>query len=325
MKRSVPLIRKLMIVSLLHIILIVLLIGQLSIPPLGQAATPSAQDSKGSPFRGPGTGAVPAQSDLASKKVLILYSEDRAHPAHELTDRGIRSAFRSNKLFKGQLYTEYLDMSRFSGPANARVFADYLGRKYAGIKIDTIITVYLAALDFLTGKEGNVFPGVPIVACEIDRSIAENLERSPLRHLITGVILGDNAEGVLDSAFRMKPGTKRIALVGGTSPSDVFGEMILRRGLTLYARKLDLIDLTKLPMQEILARVGSLPPDTIVLYSAIFTDGAGKSFVPREALALISQAANAPVFGLYDTFLGYGIVGGHLVSFEQQGCAHIYS
>ena len=72
-------------------------------------------------------------------------------------------------------------------------------------------------------------------------------------------------------------------------------------------------------MQETLARVGSLPPDTIVLYSAIFTDGAGQSFVPREALSLISRAANAPVFGLYDSFLGYGIVGGRLVSFEQQG------
>ena len=259
------------------------------------------------------------QSALNAKNVLVLYSEDKAHPAHELTDRGIRAAFYSNKLFNGQLYTEYLDLSRFSRPANARVFADYLRRKYAGIKIDTIITIYLAALDFLTGKEGNVFPGVPIVACEIDRSTAENLERSPLHHLITGVILGDNTEGVLDSAFRMKPGTKRIALVAGTSPSDVFGEMILPRGLTLYARKLDLIDLTKLPMQEILARVGSLPPDTIVLYSAIFLDGAGQSFVPREALALISRAANAPVFGLYESFLGYGIVGGRLVSFEQQG------
>ena len=39
----------------------------------------------------------------------MLYSEDKAHPAHELTDRGIRAVFRSNKLFDVQLYTEYLD------------------------------------------------------------------------------------------------------------------------------------------------------------------------------------------------------------------------
>ena len=41
---------------------------------------------------------------VAEKNVLVLYSEDKAHPAHELTDRGIRSAFRSNKLFEVRLY-----------------------------------------------------------------------------------------------------------------------------------------------------------------------------------------------------------------------------
>jgi hypothetical protein len=48
------------------------------------------------------SGPVHAQSQpqaaLAGKSVLVLYSEDKAHPAHELTDQGIRSAFRSNTL-----------------------------------------------------------------------------------------------------------------------------------------------------------------------------------------------------------------------------------
>jgi signal transduction histidine kinase len=100
--------------------------------------------------------------------------------------------------------------------------------------------------------------------------------------------------------------------------------MIFRNALKPYAgkpypEKIDLIDLTKLPMQETLAGVGSLPPDTIVLYSSILRDGTGQSFVPREALSLVSRAANAPVFGFYETLLGFGIAGGRLVSFEQQG------
>ena len=254
-----------------------------------------------------------------AKRGLVLYSEDKAHPAHELTDGGIRAVFRSNKLFDVQLYTEYLDLSRFSGPGHTRAVTDYLGRKYAGSKIDVIISIYPAALDMFLGEARAGFPGVPIVACEITRIQAENLERSPSRHLITGVVLGDNIAGIVDSAFRLRPGTKRVALVAGTSRNDVASERIFRKGIEPYAKKIDLIDLTKLPMQETLARVSSLPPDTIVLYSAIFTDGAGQSFVPREALTLISRAANAPVFGLYESFLGYGIVGGRLVSFEQQG------
>jgi signal transduction histidine kinase len=263
----------------------------------------------------PSYGAEPRET----KRVLLLYSEDKAHPAHELTDRGIRSVFQSNKLFDVKLFTEYLDLARFSGPGHTHAVAKYLRLKYAASKIDAIISVYPAALDFLMGEEVNVFSGVPVVACEILRSSAKNLDRSPWRRFTTGVILGDNAARVLESALRMKPGTTRVALVAGTSDNDAYSEMIFRNALKPYAGKIDLIDLTKLPMQETLARVGSLPPDTIVLYSSIFRDGAGQTFVPRESLSLVSRAANAPVFGLYETQLGFGIVGGRLISFEQQG------
>jgi PAS domain S-box-containing protein len=256
---------------------------------------------------------------LPQKRVLLLYSEDKEHPATELTDAGIRAAFGSNKLFDVRLYSEHLDLSRFSGRGYTRTVTDYLGRKYADSKIDVIITIYPAALDMFLGEARAGFPGVPLVACDITRIQAESLEHSPSRRLATGVVLGDNIAGILDSAFRMKPGTKHIALVAGTSANDLASERIFRKGLESYAKEIDLIDLTKLPMPETLSRVGSLPPDTIILYSALFLDGAGQSFVPRAALSLISQAANAPVFGLYESYLGYGIVGGRLVSFEQQG------
>jgi PAS domain S-box-containing protein len=260
-----------------------------------------------------------AAESKETKAVLVLYSEDKAHPAHELTDKGIREAFRSNKLFHAQLYTEYLDLSRFSGPAHERALADYLHRKYSNSKIDAIIAVYPATIELLLGEARAAFPGVPIVACEVSRSYAESLNSSPSRSFVTGVVMGGNMAGMLEAALRMRPDTRRVALIAGTEPNDRYSEQVFRNGLKPYAGKLELIDLTKLPMEDILTRVRSLPPDTIVLYSGILRDGKGTNFVPREALSMVSQASNTPVFSLYDTFLGYGIVGGRLVSFEQQG------
>jgi PAS domain S-box-containing protein len=260
-----------------------------------------------------------AAESRETKAVLVLYSEDKAHPAHELTDQGIRAAFRSNKLFDVQLYTEYLDLSRFGSTAHVRSLAEYLRSKYSESKIDAIIAVYPAAVDFLRGEARAAFPGVPIVACEVFRPFAESLDSSPSRSFITGVIMGENIAGVLDAALRMRPHTKHVALISGTEPNDAYSEEVFRNGLKPYAGKLELIDLTRLPMEDILTRVGTLPPNTIVLYSTLFRDGAGKSFVPREALSTISKAANSPVFSLYDSYLGYGIVGGRLVSWGQQG------
>jgi PAS domain S-box-containing protein len=254
-----------------------------------------------------------------TKRVLVLYSEDKAHPAHGLTDQGIRSIFLSNTRFDIQLYSEYLDASRFSGPIIALAFADYLRRKYAGIKIDTVITVYPAAADFLLREAIEVFPDTPIVANQVSRDYAAKLKASPPRRAVTGTIIGDNITGVLDTVFRMLPGTKRVALVCGTSTNDLYNEQIFRKGIELHLGKLEVIDLTRLPMEETLERAGSLPPDTIVLYPGISRDGTGRSFVPRDPLSAISRTANAPVFSLYGSFLGYGIVGGRLVSFELQG------
>ena len=260
-----------------------------------------------------------AEQPKETKRVLVLYSEDKAHPAHELTDQGIRSAFRSNTLFDVQLYEEYIDVTRFRGPANAQAFADYLRRKYTGIKIDTIITVYPTAVDFLLREAFDVLPGTPIVASQVSRAYAAMLKESFPHRAITGTVMGDNAAGVLDAAIRMRPGTRRVAMVAGTSPNNVYTELVFRKGLEPYQEKLELINLTRLSMEETLTRVSALPPDTIVLYAAITSDGEGRSFVPREALLSISRAANAPVFGLYDSYMGYGIVGGRLVSWEQLG------
>jgi signal transduction histidine kinase len=253
------------------------------------------------------------------KRVLILYSEDKAHPAHELTDQGIREAFSKNKLFDVQLYAEYLDVSRFGSPFHAHAMADLLRRKYSGMGLHAIIAVYPYALDFLLAEKDTLPSEVPIVAAEISRAYAEDLERSPARRFVTGTVMGENITGLIDGALRLRPQTMRVALIAGTTANSAYIEEVFRRGLNPYEGRIELIDLTKLHMQKILTRVSSLPPDAILLYSGISRDGAGQNFLPREALSLIARAATVPAFGLYESFLGYGIVGGQLVSIVEHG------
>jgi hypothetical protein len=226
-----------------------------------------------------------------TKRVLILYSQEKWLSVHELTEQGLRAVFRESSSFDIQLYIEYLDAGRFPGPSHASAVADFLRRKYDGTEINAIITVYPYAADFLLANRPRLFPGVPIIASEVTRSYAEKLEHSPARRFMTGTILGDDIAGLMDAALRMRPATKRVALVAGTTPNDAYSEQVFRQGLRRNAGTLELIDLTKLSMEETLSQVRSLPPDTIILYSTIFRDGAGKIFVPREALSLIARAA----------------------------------
>ena len=57
----------------------------------------------------------------------------------------------------------------------------------------------------------------------------------------------------------------------------------------------------------------------MVLYATFFRDGAGAAFVPHDVAARVSAAANAPVYGFVDQYLGSGIVGGYLYSLDTHG------
>jgi C4-dicarboxylate-specific signal transduction histidine kinase len=56
-----------------------------------------------------------------------------------------------------------------------------------------------------------------------------------------------------------------------------------------------------------------------VLYTTLFRDGTGESFVPHEVVERVSSAANAPTYGFHDQYIGHGIVGGHVYSLSAHG------
>jgi ABC-type uncharacterized transport system substrate-binding protein len=253
------------------------------------------------------------------KRVLIFHSEDTENQGQRLTEEGIRSALLSNRIFDIKVYTEYLNKSRFGSSTDASAMADFLRRKYAGIQIDVIITVYPSAVDFLFAERESLFPQVPVIAAVITRRFADSIEHSPMRSLVTGTVVGEKIADLMDETLALKPRTKRVALVAGTSDSDIYAEMGYRKGLERYGDKISVIDLTKLPMKETLNRVSALPEDALVFYSSIFKDGDGKTFIPTEALSQVARVSSVPVFGVLETYMGHGIVGGHLLSFTKHG------
>ena len=172
------------------------------------------------------------------------------------------------------------------------------------------------AFSFLQAHGNALFPGSPIVFCAVAKQQVEALKPSPNS---TGVVAWIDVQGTLEAALRLQPGTRRVVVVGGTAKTDRVFQQIAREALRPYEGRLEVTFLTDLPMADILQRVSSLPPQTLVIYLSMFRDSTGHDFMPVEALERVAQAAKAPVYALWETLLGYGIVGGHLMSFKEQG------
>src|SRR5258708_13511280 len=80
--------------------------------------------------------------------------------------------------------------------------------------------------------------------------------------------------------------------------------------LQAFTDQIDIRYLTDLAMPDLLERLRQLPNHTVVLLISVGQDAAGIRFKSNEAGTMVAEAANAPVFSLFDVFLNHGEVGG---------------
>jgi signal transduction histidine kinase len=89
------------------------------------------------------------------------------------------------------------------------------------------------------------------------------------------------------------------------------------RDFQRFADRVEITYLNDLPFPELLQQLGQLPANSAVIYAELLRDAGGHVFVPARVCPLIASAANAPVYGLYDTYLGSGIVGGVIIDYTD--------
>jgi len=263
-----------------------------------------------------GAPASTAGSGETRTVVLLFPGSSEMSPANVLVSQGARAIFEAGFAGRVDVHNEFLDLSRFQDAGYGRLLAEYLRRKYAGRHVDLVIISLVSALDFALEHRAEVFPGVPIVFLAVD---PEELATRALPPDVRGVPRTVDMAGTLDVALRLQPETRRVFVVAGSSRFDTHREDMARRAFRPYEARLEFVYLSGLPMADLLTRVARLPERSIIYYIQMFQDGSGKAFIPADVLQRVAAAANAPIYGTFDTYVGRGIVGGRVVSFEAEG------
>lgn len=256
---------------------------------------------------------VSAQENPRPKRILALYWYGKDFPSSVVFDQGLQTAFRSTPNGTVEYYAEYLESNRFPGERQSQLLHDYLREKYADRKIDVVITFANPSLNFVLKYRNDLFPGVPIVFQTIKRP--ELLDQASWPDL-TGVVFDQSYRNTLDLALRLHPNTERVLIISGTPERDKELETEVRQELKEFENRVMLDYLTNLPMDDLIAHVKGAPERSLILYIRHSVDGPGMRLGPREVLVLITQAAHVPVYGISDSFVGSGIVGGSVFNTE---------
>ncbi len=250
------------------------------------------------------------------KNVLMIPEFGQSHPGPALVTNLILDALHSDPRFQVEFYWESLDAADQSDKSQDEQ-RDLLLQKYRGRKMDLIVLGGPDPIRFLAEPSKPFFPDVPVVFCCSDPG---QLPQVVADSRSTGSWLQFEPSKTLDAALGLLPETRHVFVVGGQSKYDRSLTALVTAGLKSYETRLDITYLNDLPMNQLQEKLRQLPSHSIVLYVTFFEDAAGRKFLNGpEALPMIVAASNAPVFGMIDTYLGRGVVGGDVVSVEEQG------
>ncbi len=238
----------------------------------------------------------------------------QSHPGPIIVTNLVLSALHSDPRFQVEFYWENLDA--IYHPDEWQEQLDAIVQQYRHRKLDLIVLLGPNAIQILAEPRA-IFPNVPAVFC---CTAPGQIDLTRVDHQSTGSWFQLEPAKSVGAALGLLPETRHLFVVAGQSEYDRSLTALVKADLASYENKLDVTYLTDLPMGELLERLKHLPDHSIVLYLSFFKDALGREFLNiAEALPMIAGAANAPVFGISDTQLGHGIVGGFVVSFEEQG------
>ena len=253
-----------------------------------------------------------------ARRVLLLFGAPRLTPAIEAVDTAIRSTIESRSPVPVTFYTEYLDFTLFGGDEPQPELRALLRRKYATRPIDLIVAAASRPLRVALRNRKDLFSNAPVVFVSVDPKAAADLR---LDADVTGTWLHIGWTETLDLARRLQPDIRRAVVIGGVTPADRVWLDQARQQLAMRSGSVEVEYLAGLGLEDVLKAVAALPTRTVVLVGPFLRDVTGRDFVMPEAIGRIAASSSVPTYGVMDSAVGAGAVGGHVVSFEAHGRA----
>lgn len=251
------------------------------------------------------------------RDVLVIYPEDRPQPSTQQFDAGLRSELAASLGEEVELFTEYLGLDRFPGREHEQNRAEYLARRYRDRPPQLIIAAGLRSLEFVRQCRGVSLPDVPVVFGGVRSSSYPPAEGQPEY----GVMMELSTRPTVELMLKLHPNLKEVVMVSGSGYMDDRIASVTRAELAELDAKVRLSYWSGSALPDLLHRVRKLPPDTAIFFLSFFSDSRGVTYTSNGVARQLTNASPRPVYGFSSTYVGRGVVGGLVESFESHGQA----
>ena len=250
-----------------------------------------------------------------ARTVLVVYWGSESAPATQRQDAAIRNVLLAQTDVPVNYFAEYLETEEFPTEAASIALRDYIRLKFEARHVDVVIAVASAALQFVLRYRDELFPGVPIVfaATATPQPIVDRMVPG-----ITGVLNDTPFSETLELALQLHPAIKRVFVVASAPSVKGYDERI-RSALDSFSNRVELIYIKERTVPSVLAAVKSIPPQSLIFYTRYTPDEPAPNVYPESVARLIADVAPVPVYGVSESYLGNGVVGGMMRTSEALG------
>jgi PAS domain S-box-containing protein len=248
------------------------------------------------------------------KRVLILHSFGRDFAPYNAVSSSFRTELARQSKVPIEFFEASLETARATEGESEKPFVKYLRALFADRRLDLVVPFGAPAVHFSQRYRERLFHDVPMLLAAVDQ---RHLNGVTLSAKATAVAVRLDLPGIVENILRLLPGTANIAVVIGNSPLEKFWLTELRQELQPFTNRVQFIWLNELSFEGMRKRVAALPPNSAIFYALLLVDAAGVPYEHERALEILHSEAIAPIFGVFDSQLGGGIVGGPLYPTQE--------
>jgi PAS domain S-box-containing protein len=218
-----------------------------------------------------------------------------------------------------ELYIEYMDAKRYPVKNFEKEFYSLLKKRYKDLKIQAVIVSDNNALVFAKRYRKDLFPDVPVIFCGINNFSDNLIDNSGW---FTGVVETTDAAANFEIMKKLNPRMRNCIIIGDNTPTGEAEVAAARKALGILKDGISIIYWINLSTDVLLRSLKGLNnrEDTVLL-TVFNRDAEGRYFNYEEIGRLITSNTDAQVYGLWQFYIGEGVVGGNMANARDQGLA----
>lgn len=248
-------------------------------------------------------------------RILFISSYSYTWDAVQLQIEGIKAGVPDGTIVD----YEFMDTKRVDDETSLNLFYEGLAYRMSQSEpYDAIILGDDAALKFGLEHKEDIFQGIPLIFEGVnDLELAQEAVKDPM---IGGILESLSVESNIDLALSLYPNATRVV---GILDDSLTGEAERKNFYSVQDKYPNLefseINTSELSTAAIKKNLLDLDENTILIYVVMTEDNNGRNYTNRESMEMIAEFAPIPAFRMVEGGIGYGVLGGNIVSMQSSG------